>query len=538
DVFHKADVPRRIASAIREAYAEMGAGPVAVRSSATAEDMPEASFAGQQSTYLNIEGEDAVVQAVRDCWASLFEARAIFYRAENKIDHVSTGIAVVVQRMVQADVSGVMFTLEPVSNDISRICIDAIYGLGEAIVSGQVTPDSYVVDKHSNRLVSQTVVTQDWQLIRNPDPATNRKQANLQADVPKEKGERQKLREPQILELAELGKRLERHYGHPQDIEWAMEQGEMYVLQTRPVTTYAKATHMAIKRGITGTVILSGTGASPGIGAGRTRVIRGPHEMDKVEKGDILVAEMTTPDYVPAMRRAAAIVTDRGGRTCHAAIVSREMGLPCVVGAGSATRVFAAEQAVTVDGTSGNVYEGIIDIQPVREDKARFTNTRTRIYVNLADPSLAGDISKLKADGVGLLRAEFMAAHIGEHPKHLLEQGRGHEFTKRLGDGIEAFAKAFYPRPVVYRTTDFKTNEYRNLTGGEKYEELEENPMLGFRGASRYLVDRDIFHLEAEALAKVRQRWDNLVIMLPFVRTPDELSRVKDVLKEEGTGVH
>ncbi|MDA1188698.1 MAG: phosphoenolpyruvate synthase [Chloroflexi bacterium] len=524
--------------AIKKMYREMGGGPVAVRSSATAEDMPEASFAGQQSTYLNIEGPDAVVEAVRDCWASLFESRAIFYRTENKIDHVSTGIAVVVQRMVQSEMSGVMFTIEPVNNDLTHLCIDAIYGLGEAIVSGQITPDAYVVDKVNNKILSQSVEPQDWQLIRNDDPKTNDKEPNQKADVPQGKQERQKLSEDQILELAEMGQRLERHYGHPQDVEWALENEEFYIVQTRPVTTTSQATHAAIKQGITGTVIVSGSGASPGIGSGRTKVLSGPEEMHRVEKGDILVAEMTTPDYVPAMRRASAIVTDRGGRTCHAAIVSREMGLPCVVGAGNATELLTGEQTVTVDGTSGHVYEGILDIQPVRIATARYKKTRTKVYVNLADPSLAKGVAATSTDGVGLLRAEFIVAHIGEHPRHLVDQGRGHEFTKGLSDGIEAFAKAFYPRPVTYRTTDFKTNEYRNLKGGEKYEVIEENPMIGFRGASRYVVDRDIFHLEVEALAKLRQKWDNLNVMLPFVRTPDELSDVKDVLKEEGVGVH
>jgi len=531
-------VPLGIVEEIRQAYREMEAGPVAVRSSATAEDMPEASFAGQQSTFLNIEGEEEVVRTVRACWASLFEPRAIFYRTENKIDHISTGIAVVVQRMVQSEVSGVMFTVEPVTNDPSRLCIDAIYGLGEAVVSGQVTPDSYVVDEGAGKVLSTVVVPQDWQLIRNSDEKTNRTRANFRSDVPREKRGRQKLTEAQIIALANLGKRLEKHYGHPQDIEWAMERGNFYILQTRPVTTYGQATHVAMKTGVLGTVILSGTGASPGIGSGATVVVRSPSELDKVKMGDVLVAEMTTPDFVPAMKRAAAIITDRGGRTCHAAIVSREMGVPCIVGAGKATHLLKKSQTVTVDGTAGYVYEGVVEVKPVQAAKTRYKKTRTKVYVNLADPALAQEVAAKNVDGVGLLRAEFIIAHIGEHPRHMLEEGRGHEFTRKLAASIQQFAWAFHPRPVVYRTSDFKTNEYRNLTGGEKYEDIEENPMLGFRGCSRYLADRDVFRLEAEAIAKVRQEWDNLYVMLPFVRTPDELARVKGLLKAEGAGVH
>ena len=536
--FLEAQMSKDTVEIIKQAYLEMGEGPVAVRSSATAEDLPEASFAGQQSTYLNVEGVDSVAHAVQECWSSLFETRAIFYRIENKVDHDITGMAVVVQRMVQAEMSGVMFTIEPIKNDLRHLCIDAIYGLGEAVVSGGVTPDHYIVDKSQMKVISQELHSQDYQLVRNTDFDQNRNDLNLTIDVPKEKRERYKLTESQILELTELGQRLERHYGTPQDIEWAMEGDQIYILQTRPVTTTTQATHATIKEGIYETIIVSGAGASPGIASGKTKVLTSPKEMSKIKRGDILVADMTSPDYVPAMRLAAAIVTNRGGRTCHAAIVSREIGLPCIVGTGNATDLLDEGQTVTVDGTSGNVYEGVLDIQPVRIAKARYKHTRTKVYVNLADPSLVESVASKQADGVGLLRAEFIVAHhIGEHPRYLLDQGRGQEFTEKLTDGIESFTEAFHPRPVVYRTTDFKTNEYRNLKGGEKYEQEEENPMIGFRGASRYLVDRDIFRLEAEALAKLRSKWDNLNIMLPFVRTPEELASVRDILKEEGVGL-
>ena len=533
DAIEAAPVPPFIANAIKEAYREMGGGFVAVRSSATAEDLPDASFAGQQSTFLNMIGEESVVEAVRACWASLFEARAIFYRAEHNFDHLSVGIAVPIQRMVQSEISGVMFTVEPVLNDDSTVFIEAIYGLGEGIVSGEINPDTYVVDKASMTITQKTVAPQTWLLSRNPQEAVSREQANVRVDVPPEKRDRQKLDDAQVLELARTGKRLEGHYGHPQDIEWTLEGGRLYVVQTRPVTTLSM-TNGAATQAIDAPVLLTGSGASPGVGSGPARVISGPGEIDQVKEGDVLVAEMTTPDFVSAMKRASAIVTDKGGRTAHAAIVSREIGIPCVVGAENATKVLGSGQGITVDGMSGKVYEGIFHVKPAEEVEARYTKTRTRLYVNLADPDLAEEVASQNVDGVGLLRAEFIVADIGEHPRHMLDQGRGHEFTEKLAAGITKFAGAFHPRPVVYRTTDFKTNEYRNLTGGEKYEGEEENPMIGFRGCSRYLEDPEVFRLEANAIKMVRQRYDNLCVMIPFIRTPEELAQVKKLLEAEG----
>ena len=529
-------MPPYISNALKQAYRQLGGGFVAVRSSATAEDLPDASFAGQQSTYLNVSGDEDVVRAVKDCWASLFESRAIFYRAENGFDHVSTGIAVVVQRMVQSEVSGVIFTVEPVTNDISQLCIEAIYGLGEAVVSGQVSPDNYLVDKHSMKIKEKTVVPQEWQLTRNPNSTSDTHAANTSAAVPQEMRKQQKLGDASILRLAEMGQRLERHYGHPQDIEWALQGGKLYILQTRPVTTYAQATHATVAQGIDAPILLTGAGASPGVGAGPARIVRDASEIDQVRQGDVLVAEMTTPDFVPAMKRASAIITDRGGRTCHAAIVGRELGVPCVVGAEVATSTVSSGQQLTVDGATGKVYEGIVPIQTIRAPESRYVHTRTKVYVNLADPDLAVDAASRNVDGVGLLRAEFMAAHIGQHPRYMLERGRGRMYTEKLARGIGRFVEAFNPRPVVYRTTDFKTNEYRNLEGGDEYEELEENPMLGFRGCSRYLADRDTFRLEVDAITKVRQEYDNLYVMIPFVRTPEEMAQVKRLLWAEGAG--
>ncbi|MBI4233672.1 MAG: phosphoenolpyruvate synthase [Chloroflexi bacterium] len=525
-------VAASLAQGIRGAYRKLGGGLVAVRSSATAEDLPESSFAGQQSTFLNISGEEALIQAVRKCWASLFESRALFYRAERGFDHLKVGIAVVVQRMVQSETAGVLFTVEPLTSDGTKMAIEAVYGLGEAIVSGAVTPDLYIVEKGTLQIQERKISRQEWKLILNPELVVDLEDANIQVDVPAGDREKQKLSDETITALAQLGRQIEGHYGHPQDIEWAIEGGQIYIVQSRPVTTL-RGLPDEIKK-LQAKVLLTGSGACPGIESGPVKVVHGMSELVKVEKGDVLVTEMTTPDFVPAMKRAAAIVTDKGGRTCHAAIVSRELGIPCVVGAGAATTTLPEGAWVTVDGAQGYVYEGRLEL--IRKPTVVHSRIRTatRVYVNLADPELADVIAQRHVDGVGLLRAEFIVAHIGDHPRYMLESERGQEWTDNLADGMEKFAKAFSPRPVVYRTTDFKTNEYRNLRGGERYEEQEENPMIGYRGASRYIQERDLFHLEAEAIRKVREGYDNLYVMIPFVRTPEQLKAVKQLLEEEG----
>ncbi len=535
-----APVPQQIAAAIKKAYRELGGGPVAVRSSATAEDLADASFAGQQATFLNVVGEDEVVDAVRACWASLFEARAIFYRADKGFEHMKVAIAVPVQRMVQSSRSGVMFTLEPVSGDRSKIAIEAVFGLGEAIVSGEITPDLYVLDKASLRILEKRVVNQERQLVRNPK-ADGEGEINVWLAVPDELRKQQKLSDEQIVALATIGKRVEEHYDFPQDIEWAEEGGELDILQTRPVTALAVAKAETEEAEETAPLLLSGSPASPGAAVGPVKIILSSSEIDRVKEGDILVSEMTTPDFVPAMKRAAAIVTDRGGRTCHAAIVSRELGIPCVVGAGEATTTLHTDQLVTVDGGQGKVYDGRAETRLAwaAQEKARQAvvadiKTRTKVYVNLADPDLADVVAARNVDGVGLLRAEFMIAQIGEHPQLAIDEGRSEEYIDKLTDSLRKFASAFHPRPVVYRTNDFKTNEYRNLRGGDKYEEFEENPMIGYRGASRYIRDIDIFRLELEAIKRVRKDYPNLWVMIPFVRTPEELAGVREVMVREG----
>jgi len=527
EIICKAKMPTRLASAIRKSYASMGSGLVAVRSSATAEDLPDASFAGQQATFLNVTGENNVVEAVRKCWASLFEARAIFYRIENKFDHFKVGIAVPVQRMVQSETSGVMFTIEPTSSDPTRIVIEAVMGLGEMIVSGDVTPDHYEVNKKTLKIVNKEVKKQEWKLVKN-DSGENVKVVLTPAEQAK-----QKITDKDILFIAEIGRRLEEHYKYPQDVEWAKENGAIYIVQTRPVTTMGKKA--VIKQNIKETPILTGSAASPGIAFGPVKIVRDPSHIDKVLKGDILVAEMTTPDFVPAMKRAAAIVTDRGGRTAHAAIVSRELGIPCVVGTEKAMATLKDGQVITVDGSSGKVYEGKIEIAVEKKKRSAVKIvTKTKLLVNLAQPELVDKVAALDVDGIGLLRAEFMVAQIGEHPSYMLSQDRGQEFIDKLAEGLTAFAKAFYPRQVVYRTNDFKTNEYRALKGGENYESSEENPMLGYRGASRYISDIATFKLELAAIKKVRRKYENLWVMIPFVRTVTELAQTIKIMAGEG----
>ncbi len=538
-----APMPADLAAEIADAYRALGEGLVAVRSSATAEDLPEASFAGQQRTYLNVEGVEQVLETVRGCWASLFEARAIFYRAEQNFNQLGIGIAVPVQRMIQSEISGVMFTAEPNRSDRSKVLIEAVYGLGESVVSGAVTPDSYLMNKDGLTILERRLVPQSRMLTRNPD-AVGTDDLNHEVDVPADLSHSYKLTGEKLVEIAQHGLALEEAYNHPQDIEWAIEANTFYVTQTRPITTLqsvGESEGLGVDESAY-PLLLQGTPASPGSASGRVVVLPKLDEtsldqLKRVTDGDILVTEMTTPDYVPAMKRAAAIVTDHGGRTAHAAIISRELSIPCVVGTGAATATLTDGQSVTVDGSTGRVYEGAAPGagRKVNEDGAAASlTTRTNVYVNLAEPDLADVIAARNVDGVGLLRAEFIVARIGEHPRLMIEEGRGEEYTQKVVDGLLKFAAAFDPRPVIYRTTDFKTNEYRNLRGGDRYEPEEENPMIGYRGAGRYIKEPDIFALEIEAVRRVRAQHPNLHVMIPFVRTVDELVHTKSLLEQYG----
>ena len=529
----QADMPKELIEEIKTFYNELSGETdryVAVRSSATAEDLPEASFAGQQESFLEIKGWKSVANHVQKCWASLFTARAIFYRVENKFSHLKVGIAVPVQLMCQSDTSGIMFTVNPVTNNREEVSIEAAYGLGQPIVSGEITPDQYVVNKKTGKITSRIIVSQDWQLTM---------EGNTKISTKYKK--KQKLTNKQIVDLAKIGMKIEEHYGRPQDIEYGVERGRILIVQARPVTTLVhKTKNLAVEEGKGAKLILEGLAASPGVYSGKVQIVKNPKEISKVKEGDILVAEMTNPDYVPAMKRAGAIVTDLGGRTSHAAIVSRELGVPAIVGTLNATKMLSNGEVITVDGASGKVYEG--DITTVVEETKKSSvdlskiKTATKIYVNLAEPELAADMAKRNIDGVGLLRAEFIIANIGTHPKKFIKEGKKKEFIQQLADGLEKFADAFNPRPVVYRFTDFKSNEYANLKGGKEFETDEPNPMIGYRGVSRYVKDIDVFEMELEAIKIVRNKkgLKNLWIMMPFVRTIDEMREVKKIVSASG----
>lgn len=500
---------------------------VAVRSSATAEDLPGASFAGQQETFLNVQGEANVILKVKEAWASLFNARAIFYRHEQHFDHFRIGIAIPVQKMVASDKSGIMFTIDPVTNDKSKVVVEAIYGLGELIVQGAVTPDHYEIDKTDEKIISKIVETQKVMLTKIGGK-------NKEVKILKFDGTRQKISDKEILQLARLGKKLEKHYYFPQDSEWAIEKGKVYIVQTRPITTInTKKKGKKEQDASSLELLVKGNPASPGIAFGPARVITTAREIEKVLTGEVLIAPQTNPDFVPAMRKAVAIVTDSGGRTSHAAIVSRELGIPSVVGAEGATKKIKTGMVITVDGAKGEVYKGAYTgTVSSAQSTIPYVKTATNVYVNLAQPDLASRIARRHVDGVGLLRAEFMIAQIGTHPKKLIHDGKKDVFIQKLADQLEQFAKAFNPRPIVYRTTDFKTNEYRELIGGAQYEPHEPNPMLGFRGAYRYIHDPAVFELELEAIKIVRNKrgFKNLWMMLPFVRTVRELVEVKKII--------
>ncbi|OGC47149.1 phosphoenolpyruvate synthase [candidate division WWE3 bacterium RIFCSPHIGHO2_01_FULL_42_13] len=532
-----AQMPKDLAKLIAEAYHELSGEfdkRVAVRSSATAEDLPDASFAGQQETYLNIQGAKDVIKSVQKCWASLFEARAIFYRTENKFNHMKVGIAVPIQLMVQSEVSGIMFTVNPITNSSSEVSIEAAYGLGQPIVSGEITPDQFIVSKETGKITKKQIVKQTWQLTDAGE-----------VKVSKAYQEKQKLDDKHVIELAKLGMKVEKHYGRPQDMEWGYQDKTLYIVQSRPVTTLKMGGNVVGEIKISdeknAKLLLEGLGASPGAVSGPVRIIKSSGEITKIQPGDILVAEMTNPDYVPAMKRAAAILTDKGGRTSHAAIVSRELGIPAVVGAGEATKILQDGEIISVDGSNGKVFEGNIvvalskkeSISSISEESIK---TATKVYLNLAEPELADLHAKRNVDGIGLLRAEFMIAHMGTHPRKFVQEGRQKEFINHMAKGLETFAKAFHPRPVVYRTTDFRTNEYRNLKGGAQFETEEPNPMIGFRGVSRYLDDADVFKMEIEAIKIVRNKkgYKNLYVMLPFVRTVEQLREVKKLMASFG----
>ncbi len=546
----RAAVPDEVRTVVLDAYRELSkqAGTeqtiVAVRSSATVEDTAQASFAGMFESYLNVRGADELMRRIKDCWASSFGARVLFYRIKRGMIETAP-VAVVVQQMIDAQKSGVLFTVNPATGNRSTLVIEAAWGLGEVVVGGQVTPDHYEVDKETSAVVRKTIGHKAFKLVRD-----QRTGETIRVDLPREQAELEVLTDAEIHALAELGVRDERHYGQPQDAEWAIADGKIYLVQTRPVTALERT---APAEGVPerahvlepGRILLRGLGASPGVAAGTVRVLSAPAEGDKLQAGEILVTVRTAPDWVPLMRRAAAIVTDTGGMTSHAAIVSRELGVPCIVGAHGATQTLRDGMLVTVNARDGTVVAGhaaearvpatSVAAPPVTPAPAMVV-TATRLYVNLGEPELAELVARQPVDGVGLLRAEFMilSALGKQHPRLLLEQGKGGELVDRLAEGLRTIGSAFHPRPVVYRAMDFRSNEFRGLEGGERFEPEEANPMIGYRGCYRYTREPDLFALELRAIARVRSDLPNVHLMIPFVRTGWELQACMRAIGESG----
>jgi pyruvate,water dikinase len=562
ELIEKTDMPKDMENAIRTAYKELNKRLelkdtfVAVRSSATAEDLPDASFAGQQETYLNVKGADDLIDKVRKCWSSLFTPRAIFYRNEKGFPHEKVFISVGVQKMVNSGCAGVMFTINPVTGNRDEIVIEGNYGLGETVVSGVVNPDDFVVDKATTTIKERRISRKTVQYIR--DPKTGK---TVHLDIPEDKQKITCIDDRELLALAELAKRIEKHYGKPMDIEWAIDQDlsypqNMFIVQARPETVFGTKEREAPKMEDTRAqeqlkVVVRGISAGRrGYGVGKAMVVLNPDDANRdMKKGDILVTGMTDPDFVPFMKMASAIVTDKGGITSHAAIVSRELNIPCVVGTETATQMMKTGKEYTVDSRNGVIYEGIMAqaVQPaaannggtIMQAAEAAPVTATKIYMNLGTPEMIEQYKNLPFEGIGLMRTEFiLASAIGKHPMAFVDEGKSQEFVDKLADGIATVARAIQPKPVVVRLSDFKTNEYRGLKGGEKYEIVEENPMLGWRGCSRYIskwYDK-AFRLECQAIKKCRTEWalKSVYVMLPMVRTLWEAKAVLAIMKEEG----
>jgi pyruvate,water dikinase len=536
------DLRREIEDAYEHLAPDEAPDPrVAVRSSATAEDTAQFSFAGMFESYLNVSGKPALIDAVKRCWASTFGARVLFYRIKQGMAG-EMPVAVIVQRMVSSEKSGVMFTVDPATRDASHMVIEAVWGLGEAIVQGAVTPDRHVLDKATLGVLTSNVATKEFLLTWDEG-----KRATARVDLANDpRANAPVLTAAELTELGKLARRAEEHYGVPQDLEFAIAGDAIYLTQTRPITTLHEKSRVP-SANKTGRVLVHGLGASPGRASGAVRVLASPEEDAAMQNGEILVTRMTSPDWVPIMRRAAAIVTDAGGMTSHAAIVARELGLPCIVGAHDATRALANSVVVTVDGSAGTVTEGAEEATAETHATSaptiglsadRRIVTATKLYVNLGEPARAAEVAARDVDGVGLLRAEFMMLEALEHthPRAFLESRSADEFVNRMADGLRTFAQAFAPRPVVYRAMDFRSNEFRNLKGGAEHEPTEANPMIGYRGCFRYTKEPDLFALELKALAAVRRDFDNLHLMIPFVRTLGELTTCLALVDQSPVG--
>ncbi|WP_447073019.1 phosphoenolpyruvate synthase [Shewanella indica] len=561
--------------AIREAYEKLASetqdASFAVRSSATAEDMPDASFAGQQETFLNVKGFDAVLVAIKHVFASLFNDRAISYRVHQGYDHRGVALSAGVQRMVRSDkaASGVMFTMDTESGNKDVVFITSSFGLGEMVVQGAVNPDEFYVHKPTltaghKAVVRRNIGSKLIQMVYSDD-ASHGKQVKIE-DVAKEQRMTFSINDEEVMELAKQAMIIEKHYGRPMDIEWAKDgnDGRLYIVQARPETVRSREDVQLIERyhlKSRGEVICEGRAIGHKVGSGVAKVLKSIDEMDKIQPGDVLVTDMTDPDWEPIMKRASAIVTNRGGRTCHAAIIARELGVPAVVGCGDVTDKIENGQEVTVscaEGDTGYIYQGKLEFDVISSRVDSMPDLPMKIMMNVGNPDRAFDFARLPNEGVGLARLEFIINRmIGIHPKALLEFDQqtdelkaeitemiaGYEspveyYVARLVEGISSIAAAFHPKKAIVRMSDFKSNEYANLIGGDKYEPEEENPMLGFRGASRYISEsfRDCFALECEAVKRVRNDMGlkNVEIMIPFVRTLEEGRQVIELLKEQG----
>jgi pyruvate, water dikinase len=489
---------------------------VAVRSSATAEDLPDASFAGQQATYLNVKGKDNVIMAVRDCWASLFTARAIYYREKKNFDHTKILISAVIQKMVNSEQSGIMFTINPATNKEDEIVIEAVYGLGETIVGGQVNPDLYIIDKNTRKITTTEVKKQEWGLFRNEQGE------NEKRDIEESLKERQKIPDSIVQELARLGKNIETHYDFPQDIEFAVEKNQIYLVQSRPVTTFTPQKKEEAPKN----VILHGETASSGTHTGVVKIVNSPRDVDKVEQGDILVTIMTSSELKEAVQKAGAIVTDEGGMTSHAAVISRELGTPCIVGTEHGTQTLQEGQTVTVDASYGAVYGG------EKELTTDTSHTTVNLIVNV--PDLAVEAAASGADEVGLVRIEMLVASKGMHPAEYIRQGKEQEYIALLKGNISAIAKAFGGKKVLVRCSDMRTDEYRNLQGGSE-EPTEADPMLGWHGIRRLLDDEKMLRAEFQAIRELHyDGYKNIGVILPFVTKVDEVMKAKQILSEIG----
>lgn len=553
-------MPQDLQDAIGAAYVELGKrvgeeNPyVAVRSSATAEDLPDASFAGQQDTYLNVQGAETIIAKVKECYASCFTDRAVYYREKQGFDHIEVALSAVVQMMVFSKTSGVMFTVNVATGDDNNILIEAAFGLGEYVVQGTVTPDNYTISKHDHKIIDRCVNEQGIMLVRKKGGDCE------EVQVPEELRKVQTLTDEQILELADYAKKIEKHYGCYMDMEWGVDErtNKIWILQARPETVWSRrnkegGAKVQESKSMTTTdhkVIVKGLPASPGKVSGRVHVILDPSRIDEFKEGEILVTEMTAPDWVPAMKKAKAIVTDSGGMTCHASIVSRELGIPCIVGTKSrgeaATVTIPDGIDVTIDATHGVVYEGIIE-EAKKENQAGaavavaeyFPPTGTKVYMNLGDPELAEKYSSLPCDGIGLMREEFIwTTYIHEHPLYLIKTGHPEKVVDQLAEGMRQVCQAMAPRPVTLRFSDFKSSEYRDLKGGDEFEPYEPSALLGWRGASRYYDPKYIeaFKLECQAVVKVREEFGlkNLNVMIPFCRNVEECEKVVKIMAECG----